>query len=124
LSNLSYQLSTINTHFITLKEVNGMIYYLADMLFSFVSNELIVFCLDITSKYELHHIIVNEQNLFDDNQQIEVEHCCCYSNEDNQRLKSQFVSCSHFLSFINMSCEIDDEYQFDQSQLQFINLEI
>lgn len=123
LSNLSYQLSSINTHFITLKEINGMIYYLADMLYSFLSNEFILFFLDKSSQYQLHHIIINENNIFDNNQQIEVEHCCCYSNEDHQRLKSQFVSCSHFLSFVNMSCEIDDDIHDDQSQLQFINLD-
>jgi len=119
----SYQNLPITNHFITLKEKNGIIYYLSDILYSLSSNELVVFIFDQYNHYQLHHIILNEKNFFENNQQIEVEHCCCLNNE-NKSIKSKFISCSHFLSFINMSCEIEQENDINKTNLHFINLDI
>jgi hypothetical protein len=111
LNNIScYQNPPINNHFITLKENNGIIYYLSDIL---DSNELLVFIFDQYNHYQLHHVILNENN-----QEIEFEHCCCcYLNNENKFLKSKFISCSHFLSFINMSCEIEQENDINKTNI-------
>jgi len=117
----SYQNLPINNHFITLKETNGIIYYLSDMLDCLSSNELLVFTVNQSNYYQLHHTILNEKNLFENNQEIEVEHCCCLDNE-NKPLQTKFTSCSHFLSFINMSCEIEQENDINKTNIHFINL--
>ncbi|CAF0825589.1 unnamed protein product [Rotaria sordida] len=113
----------INNHFITLKESNGIIYYLSDMLYSLSTNELLVFMLDQYHHYHLHHIILNENCLFENNEQIEIEHCSCCLNNENKSMKNKLISCSHHLSFINMSCEIEQENKIHKTNTHFINLD-
>jgi hypothetical protein len=121
-SSSSSQFQFINNHFITLKETTGLIFYLSDILSTNISNELLVFILDQSNHYELHHIFLNEKILFEDNEQISFEHCCCLNNE-NKPLKSKLISCSHFLSFINMSCEIEQDNQINKTNLHLIDLD-
>jgi hypothetical protein len=91
---------------------------------SFTSNELIVFILNQYNHYQLHHLIFHEKNLLENNSQIEIQHCCCCClNNENQPMKTTLVSCSHFLSFINMSCEIDQDNDGNKTNLHFINLD-
>jgi hypothetical protein len=92
------------------------------MLYTFISNELLVFLVDQYNHYQLHHFILNEKNILENNQQIEIEHCyhCCLDKE-NKPMKTKLISCSHFLSFINLSCEIEDEE--NTSNIHFVNLD-
>ncbi|CAF0928394.1 unnamed protein product [Rotaria sp. Silwood1] len=116
---------SINNHFITLKESTGIIYYLSDMLYSLSTNELLVFMLDQYHHYYLHHIILNENEnfLFENNEQIEIEHCCCCLNNENKSMKNKLISCSHYLSFVNMSCEIEQENTIHETNIHFVNLD-
>jgi len=93
------------------------------MLYSLSSNELLVFIVNQYNHYQLHHIIFNEKLLFENNEQIEVEHCCCCLNDENKPMKSKFISSSHFLSFINMSCEIEQENGINKTNLYFVDLD-
>ena len=113
-SFLSSQIQPINNHFITLKEINGIIYYLSDVFYTNSSNELLVFILNQSNHYELHHIYLKEKNLFENHEEIQFEHCCCLNNN------SKFISCSHFLSFINISCEIEQD---NQTNIHLIDLD-
>jgi hypothetical protein len=90
------------------------------MLHTISSNELLVFLLDEYNHYQLHHLILNEKNILENNQQIEVEHCL---DNENKPLKTRLISCSHFLSFINLSCEIEEENDSNKSNIRFINLD-
>lgn len=94
------------------------------MLENFLSNDLLVFLIDSTNHYQLHHIKLNEKFSFDNtNQEIHVEHCCCLNNE-NQSIKTKFISCSHFLSFINMSCEFEEENNNNnKTNIHFVTLD-
>ncbi|CAF3426388.1 unnamed protein product [Rotaria socialis] len=121
--SLSYKNLPINNHFITLKEQTGSIYYLSDMLYSLSKNELLVFKLDQNYHYRLHHIILNEKFSLENNEQVDVEHCCCCLNSENEALKTKFISSSHFLSFINMSCEIEEEQEENKTNMHLINVD-
>jgi hypothetical protein len=95
------------------------------MLCSLNSNELLVFILDQYNHYQLHHILLNDQLLFDNDNttgQVDVEHCCCLDNE-NKHIKIKLISCSHFLSFINMSCETEQENETNKTNLHLIDLD-
>ncbi|CAF0738411.1 unnamed protein product [Rotaria sordida] len=93
------------------------------MLYSLSTNELLVFMLDQYHHYHLHHIILNENCLFENNEQIEIEHCSCCLNNENKSMKNKLISCSHHLSFINMSCEIEQENKIHKTNTHFINLD-
>ena len=66
---------------------------------------------------------MNDENALENNQQIEVEHCCNCFDKDSKPMKTKLISCSHFLSFINLSCEIEDENQSNKSNIRFVNLD-
>lgn len=119
----SYKNLLINNHLITLKEHNGIIYYLSDMLYSLSMNELLVFNFDQYQHYDLHHIKLNENFLCENNEQIETIHCCCCFDDENQSVKATLISCSHALSFVNMSCEIEEENAINKTTAHLINLD-
>ena len=115
---------------ITLRENDDTIYYLSDVLCSFGHEIFVVFHLNASDQYQLHHIIINEgYNVMKNDQmteQIDGEHCCCCGDVDPrqdrhaQSIQIQFISCSQFLSLIQMSCEIDDETNIDTSNLHIV----
>ncbi|CAF0924091.1 unnamed protein product [Adineta ricciae] len=112
----------INDHFITLKETDGVIYYLCDILQTSSSNEFIVFNLNQQNLYQVHHIRFNSEVSFENNDDIEVKHCCCCYNGNNESKISKLISSSHFLSLINMSCEIEEENRITRTNLHFVDL--
>lgn len=94
------------------------------MFNSFLTNDLVVFSLDQLNHYQLHHLLLNEQNLsMNNDQQIEVEHCCCCLENAQGRWRSKLISCSHLLSFINMSCETEEEKDVNNDNMHFIDLD-
>ena len=92
------------------------------MINSFLINDLVVFSLDQYNRYQLHHLMLNEQNLSTNHQEIDVEHCCCLDSEKKQ-WRSKLISCSHLLSFINMSCEMEEEKAVNTGNMHFIDLD-
>ena len=81
-----------------------------------------VFSIDQLNHYQLHHLILNEENLSTNDQQIEMEHCCCLDSNKG-RWRSKLISCSHLLSFINMSCETEEEKDVNNDDMHFIDLD-
>lgn len=119
--------SSMFTEFITLQDIDNTIFYLTDVIYSLVSPTFIVFVLNSAEEYSLHHLILHETDVrIDDerltDQEIVCEHCCC-SVTTNERRKTRLISCSQFLSLIQMTCEIDSEENFVKNHhLQLIDL--
>lgn len=102
-----------------------MIYYLCDIVHVFSSSDLFVFVIDQNNYYHLHHIMFNEKDLVENNEYIEIKHCCCCYGvtEENKSMHSKLISCSHSLSFINMSCEIEQENKMNTTNMYLVNLD-